>query len=74
MRVVHVRVKSRRKNGTILEMVLDEGRNREIRRLFAKVGHRVQRLTRIAVGPIRIGRNAQRGVPKADARGSAQAA
>ncbi len=55
VRVVHVRVKSRRRNGTILEMVLDEGRNREIRRLLAKVGHRVQRLTRIAVGPIRLG-------------------
>ena len=54
-RVVHVRIKSRRKNSTILEMVLDEGRNREIRRLLAKVGHRVQRLTRIAVGPIRLG-------------------
>ncbi|MEM8944743.1 MAG: pseudouridine synthase [Planctomycetota bacterium] len=54
-RVVHVRIKSKRKNGTILEMVLDEGRNREIRRLLAKVGHRVQRLTRIAVGPIRLG-------------------
>jgi len=54
-RVVHVRVKGRRKNSTILEMVLDEGRNREIRRLLAKVGHRVQRLTRIAVGPIRLG-------------------
>ncbi|MCG8449112.1 MAG: rRNA pseudouridine synthase [Pirellulales bacterium] len=52
--VVHVRVKSRRKNGAILEMVLDEGRNREVRRLLARVGHRVQRLTRIAVGPIRL--------------------
>ncbi len=55
VQVVHVRIKSRRRNGTILEMVLDEGRNREIRRLLAKVGHRVQRLTRIAVGPIRLG-------------------
>ncbi len=54
-KVVNVRIKSRRRNGTILEMVLDEGRNREIRRLLAKVGHRVQRLTRIAVGPIRLG-------------------
>ncbi len=55
VQVVNVRVKTRRKNGTILEMVLDEGRNREIRRLLAKVGHRVQRLKRIAVGPIRLG-------------------
>ncbi|MGI9428016.1 MAG: pseudouridine synthase [Bythopirellula sp.] len=54
-RVVHVRIKSKRKNSTLLEMVLDEGRNREIRRLLAKVGHRVQRLTRIAVGPVRLG-------------------
>lgn len=51
----HVRVKSRRKRSTILEMVLDEGRNREIRRLLARVGHKVQRLKRIAVGPVRLG-------------------
>ncbi len=54
-RAANVRIKSRRKNSTILEMVLDEGRNREIRRLLARVGHKVQRLTRIAVGPIRLG-------------------
>jgi 23S rRNA pseudouridine2605 synthase len=51
----HVRIKSRRKKSTILEMVLDEGRNREIRRLLARMGHKAQRLKRIAVGPIRIG-------------------
>jgi 23S rRNA pseudouridine2605 synthase len=51
----HVRIKSRRKRATILEMVLDEGRNREIRRLLARVGHKVQRLKRIAVGPVRLG-------------------
>jgi 23S rRNA pseudouridine2605 synthase len=51
----HVRIKSRRKRSTILEMVLDEGRNREIRRLLARVGHKVQQLKRVAVGSVRLG-------------------
>ncbi len=55
-RVSSVKVRRKHKQSTILEMVLNEGRNREIRRIMAKVGHKVQRLKRIAVGPIRLGR------------------
>ncbi len=34
------------------EMILEEGRNREIRRMLAKVGHKVRILQRTRIGPI----------------------
>jgi len=37
---------------SLLEIQLTEGRNREIRRLLARLGHKVRRLKRTAVGPI----------------------
>lgn len=55
-RVEAIRVKSHHQQSTLLEMVLREGRNREIRRVLARVGHKVLRLVRIAVGPVRLGR------------------
>ncbi|TWT99679.1 Ribosomal large subunit pseudouridine synthase B [Botrimarina colliarenosi] len=51
----NIKVKSTKKSSAILEVILDEGRNREIRRVLARVGHKVQKLERIAVGPVRLG-------------------
>jgi 23S rRNA pseudouridine2605 synthase len=49
-------VKTHHGKSTILEIVLSEGRNREIRRIMAKVGHKVMKLMRLAVGPVRLGK------------------
>src|SRR5690606_26668803 len=54
-KVKSARIKTQRKQSTVLEIVLTEGRNREIRRLLARMGHKVERLIRIAVGPVRLG-------------------
>lgn len=41
---------------TYTRVTLTEGRNRELRRLFAACGHEVTRLTRIAFGGLELGR------------------
>ncbi len=48
-------IKKVRKGCTELEIVLSEGKNREIRRILARAGHKVVLLRRIAIGPLRLG-------------------
>ncbi len=43
------------KDRSVLEIVLTEGRNRQIRRMTAAVGHRVRRLVRVAIGCYELG-------------------
>jgi 23S rRNA pseudouridine2605 synthase len=54
-KVADARLVTVRKSSAVLELVLMEGQNREIRRLLAKVGHKVQRLERVALGPLELG-------------------
>ena len=54
-KVERVSLKKKQRTGSILEMVLTEGRNREIRRVLASIGHKVTRLKRIAIGPLQLG-------------------
>ncbi len=54
-RAQHVFLRSQHKLSAVLEMVLDEGKNREIRRMLAQLGHKVHQLKRIAVGNVTLG-------------------
>ena len=52
VRAKRARIVSRQGQATMLELVLAEGKKREIRRMLSKLGHKVMSLNRIAVGPI----------------------
>jgi 23S rRNA pseudouridine2605 synthase len=53
-RAQSISVKKKHGQSTEMVIVLNEGRNREIRRILARVGHKVLTLKRIAVGPIKL--------------------
>ena len=50
-----VGIKRHHRQATDLEIVLREGRNREIRRLLARAGHKVINLRRTAIGSLKLG-------------------
>ena len=47
-----IRVGTRTRTMSILEITVHEGRNRQVRRMLASVGHKVRDLTRIKMGPL----------------------
>ena len=51
VRAKRARIVGRQGQATMLELVLAEGKKREIRRMLSKLGHKVMSLNRIAVGP-----------------------
>jgi 23S rRNA pseudouridine2605 synthase len=54
-RVDFVKIKKVRKGSTELEITLSEGKNREIRRVLARLGHKVVTLRRLSIGPLKLG-------------------
>lgn len=51
----HLKILSEKEGGVLIEITLNEGKNREIRRLFECLGKPVKRLVRIKYGPFRLG-------------------
>jgi 23S rRNA pseudouridine2605 synthase len=49
------RVAGARAAANVIELTISEGRNRQVRRMCAAVGHPVTALQRIAFGPLRLG-------------------
>ena len=51
-----VEIEEEGENASWLKVVLTEGRQNQIKLMFARVGHPVQRIRRTAIGPLRLGR------------------
>ena len=48
----HIKIARRSRDKSILEITVREGRNRQVRRMLARLGHKVRDLTRVRMGPL----------------------
>jgi len=48
----HIKIAKRSRERSTLEITIREGRNRQVRRMLANLGHKVRDLTRIKMGPL----------------------
>jgi 23S rRNA pseudouridine2605 synthase len=48
----HIKIAKRGREKSVLEITVREGRNRQVRRMLAGLGHKVRDLTRIKMGPL----------------------
>ncbi len=54
VRARRAKVTKRQGDSTWMQIVLSEGKNREIRRMLARLNHKVLRLKRVAIGPVQL--------------------
>jgi 23S rRNA pseudouridine2605 synthase len=54
VRARRVKVMKSQGDSTWMQVVLSEGKNREIRRMLARLNHKVLRLRRVAIGPVQL--------------------
>jgi 23S rRNA pseudouridine2605 synthase len=54
-RAEHVKIVKRLRVRSVIDITLGEGRNRQVRRMLARLGHKVRDLTRTKIGPLELG-------------------